>query len=219
MKFTIVYDNEVYKTNIGLKSDWGFSCLIETGKATILFDAGAKGDILLNNMQKLKINLKNINKIVISHERWDYNRELKILSSIVNTADLYRLKKIIPSKNMHLISVEEPQKITEKVYTMVRLKGLVDEQSLVIQGRKGWYILVGCSHQSVEKILNVAKQNYNVIGLIGGFHGFDNFNVVKDLDFIYPCHCTVHKKNLKETFPNKISECGVGKIVNLNGEI
>lgn len=219
MKLIIVYDNEVYKTNIGLKSDWGFSCLIETDKATILFDTGAKGDILLNNIQKLKINPKDIDKIVISHEHWDHNSGLKILSPIVNTVDLYRLKKINPSKNMHLISVEKPQKITEKVYTMGRLKGPIDEQSLIIKGRKGWYILVGCSHPGVEKILNIAKQNYNVIGLIGGFHGFNNFNVVKDLDFICPCHCTVHKKNLKEIFPNKISKCGVGKIVNLNEEI
>jgi len=30
MKITIVYDNEIYKKDIGLKSDWGFACLIES---------------------------------------------------------------------------------------------------------------------------------------------------------------------------------------------
>ena len=30
MKLTIVYDNEVAKKGIGLKSDWGFACLIQT---------------------------------------------------------------------------------------------------------------------------------------------------------------------------------------------
>jgi len=32
MKLTIVYDNEVYKKDAGLKSDWGFSCLIDQRK-------------------------------------------------------------------------------------------------------------------------------------------------------------------------------------------
>jgi len=35
MKLTIVYDNEVYKKDAGLKSDWGFSCLIDTENENI----------------------------------------------------------------------------------------------------------------------------------------------------------------------------------------
>ena len=38
MKLIIIYDNKVYKKGIGLKSDWGFSCLIEIENGTILFD-------------------------------------------------------------------------------------------------------------------------------------------------------------------------------------
>ena len=55
MKLTIVYDNTIYKKAIGLKSDWGFACLVKTKKDMILFDTGAKGDILLDNMKKLGI--------------------------------------------------------------------------------------------------------------------------------------------------------------------
>ena len=65
MKITIVYDNEIYKKGIGLKSDWGFACLIETKYDTILFDTGAKGGILINNMKKLHIDPSIIKKIVI----------------------------------------------------------------------------------------------------------------------------------------------------------
>lgn len=46
MKMTIVYDNEVYNKDIGLKEDWGFACLIEAKYDTILFDTGTKGRIL-----------------------------------------------------------------------------------------------------------------------------------------------------------------------------
>ena len=62
MKLTIVYDNVVYKKDIGLKSDWGFSCLIETEDETVLFDTGTEGDILLNNMERLGIVLGTLAK-------------------------------------------------------------------------------------------------------------------------------------------------------------
>jgi len=44
MKITIIYDNEVYKK--GLKSDWGFSSLVEVENTPgILFDTGTNGSI------------------------------------------------------------------------------------------------------------------------------------------------------------------------------
>jgi 7,8-dihydropterin-6-yl-methyl-4-(beta-D-ribofuranosyl)aminobenzene 5'-phosphate synthase len=46
VKLTIVYDNEVFQK--GLRSDWGFSCLIEIEGRKILFDTGADGKILLH---------------------------------------------------------------------------------------------------------------------------------------------------------------------------
>ena len=108
MKLTIIYDNEVYKKDIGLKSDWGFSCIIETEDETILFDTGARGKILLSNMEKLDINPKEINTIVISHEHWDHNGGLKTLVPLVNEVKLYRPAKKSPSKNMQLVSVDKP---------------------------------------------------------------------------------------------------------------
>ena len=92
---------------------------------------------------------------------------------------------------------------------------LVNEQSLILEGSKGWYVLTGCSHPGLEKILNIAKQIGNIVGIIGGFHGFNNFQLVEKLDLICPCHCTAHKEDLKKAFPDKFSKCGVGKIINL----
>ncbi len=136
MKLTIVYDNEVYKKDIGLKSDWGFSCLIETTIEIILFDTGAKGKILLNNMEKLDVNPGNISKIVISHEHWDHNGGLKAISSLVDDVTLYRLAKKSPSENMQPVSAENSCEITEGIYTTGRLRGSpVDEQSLILKGK------------------------------------------------------------------------------------
>ena len=216
MKLTIVYDNEVYKKDIGLKSDWGFSCLIETTEETILFDTGAKSRILLNNMKKLDVNPEDINKIVISHEHWDHNGGLKALSPLVNEVELYRLADKSPSKNMKLVSVENPCKITEGIHTTGRLKGSpVDEHSLVLHGTKGWYVLAGCSHPSVKTIFDAASQYGNIIGLIGGLHSFDNFTLLEGLDLICASHCTKHKKEIKKLFPKICTESGVGRILEI----
>ena len=205
MKLTIVYDNEVFKKGIGLKPDWGFSCFIQTSAENILFDCGAKGEILLANMQKLGINPKDISKIVISHEHWDHNGGLASLVALLDNVELYRLE-----------NVKESQMISEGVYTTGRLPGLpVDEQSLILKGKNGFYALVGCSHSGVENILQTSKKFGNIAGIVGGLHDFADFSILKDLDFICPCHCTTFKKDLKQTYPTKFVECGVGKTIDI----
>jgi len=216
MKLTIIYDNEVYKKDIGLKSDWGFSCLIEAKDETILFDTGARGELLLSNMEKLRINPEGISKIVISHEHWDHNGGLKELSALVNEVTLYRLEKKSHGKNMHLVSVENSCEITEGIHTTGRLKGSpVDEHSLILHGNKGRYVLVGCSHPGVEEILNVAKQYGDIVGLVGGLHSFNNFSILERLDFICPCHCTKYKREIKKLHPQTFAEGGVGRVIEI----
>ena len=215
MRLTIIYDNEVYKKGIDLKSDWGFSCLIETKDETVLFDTGAIGDILLSNMKRLSVDPRNISKIAISHEHRDHNGGLKTLGPLVGDVELYRLAKKNPCEKMHLISAEETQKITEGIYTTGRIKGLQDEQSLVLKGEKGWYVLVGCSHPGVEKILDVAKQYGRVVGLVGGLHDFNNFSILERLGFICICHCTRYKKKIQMLFPRTCVVGGVGRTIKI----
>jgi len=216
MKLTIIYDNEVYKKNIGLKADWGFSCLIEKNDENILFDCGAKGKILINNMQKLGINPKNISKIVISHEHWDHNGGLKSLIPHINSIKLYRLEKKEFDKKIKTITVKKSNMISEGVYTTGILTGFpVDEQSLIIKGKNGWYVLVGCSHSGVENILEISKKYGDVLGIIGGLHGFNNFSALEELDLICLCHCTKYKRKLKQLHPTEFIKGGVGRIINI----
>ncbi len=215
MKLTLVYDNEVFEKGIGLKSEWGFSCLIETKSEKILFDTGGNGKVLLSNIERLGINPANIDKIVISHEHWDHNGGLEALALYVDDIDLYRIEKKSPSKNMHLVSALEPCKIAEEIFTTGILKGPMSEQSLILKGEKGLYVLVGCSHPGVEKILNTAKQYGKIIGLIGGLHDFNDFPILEHLNFICPCHCTKHKQKLKKIYPIKFIEGGVGRVIEI----
>jgi len=213
MKLTIVYDNIVYKKNIGLQSDWGFACVIESDGETVLFDTGGNGNILLKNMKILNISPANIKKIVISHEHEDHKGGLRTLVPYTKEVEVYKLEDEILRYNMKSIVPEIPEKITKNIWTTGRIKGIVDEQSLVIKADEGWYVLTGCSHPGVENILDIANQIGNIIGIIGGFHGFNKFEVIEDLEFICPCHCTVHKEDLVKAFPDKISNCGVGKTI------
>lgn len=219
MKLTIVYDNEIFKKDLDLRSDWGFACLIQTSDEYILFDSGAKGNILLNNMKMLDIEPRDISKIIISHEHWDHNGGLKSIIPFVNDAELYSLEKNEYGKKIKHINVESPQMITKDIHTTGRLAGSpIDEQSLIIKGKKGWYILVGCSHPGVDKILQAAQKIGNAVGIIGGFHGFRDFSILEDLNFVCPCHCTKYKKEIKKGLSNIFSDCGVGKIIDLNEE-
>ena len=56
LRFTVLYDNYLYQD--GTKADWGFSCLVEGPEKTILFDTGTSPDILIQNVDALRVDLR-----------------------------------------------------------------------------------------------------------------------------------------------------------------
>jgi 7,8-dihydropterin-6-yl-methyl-4-(beta-D-ribofuranosyl)aminobenzene 5'-phosphate synthase len=208
MKLTIVYDNEVMKQ--GLKSGWGFSAVIETGHASlILFDTGGDGSVLLYNMQELGIDAKRIGTIVISHGHGDHIGGLHSILEVNGDAEIY-----VPSSLWRRLSgrkvtaVTKPVQICAGVFSTGELKGV--EQSLVLRINKGIVVLTGCSHPGVSEILRVASRFGKISGIIGGFHSFHDFDRVRGLSLICPCHCTQYKSEILRLFPNSYEECGAG---------
>jgi len=59
-KITVVYDNHS-PVLAGLKSSWGFACVVEGFGQTILFDTGTSGPILLNNLFLLQFHIFQLN--------------------------------------------------------------------------------------------------------------------------------------------------------------
>ena len=201
VKITIVYDNNA-KPN--LKPDWGFSCLIEN-KKRILFDTGADSKILLYNMEQLKINPKNIDMVILSHNHLDH---VGGLSGFLK-ANENKAKVIEPNV------FSDPTEICSSIYSTGALGTLIKEQSLIIKTPRGLVVLVGCSHPGVNKILDVAKQLGKVYGIIGGFHGFSRLEKLKGIELIAPCHCTQFKQEIKQKYPANYKEIKAGSVIEI----
>ena len=210
MKITIVYDNTSFKKD--LQSDWGFSALIEAKDAPkILFDTGANGRILLSNMEKSEINPLSIEEVFISHLHWDHIGGLSELLKV--NPDI---KKIYVPSSMGLeneVVLKEPTKIHQNIFSTGELEGI--EQSMGVITKKGIVLIVGCSHPYMGTILDTARQFGKIHAIIGGMHGFSEFGLFKDLELICPTHCTQHKTELKELYPEKYIEGGVGRIIEI----
>jgi len=213
MKVTIVYDNESRKH--GLKADWGFSCLIEVeNMPPILFDTGAIGSILLHNMRELEIAPEAIGIIVISHAHWDHTGGLQDILRLNKDAQVYLPKSfMLPISGRKVVVVGDATQIGENVFTTGELKGM--EQSLAVSTDKGVLVIVGCSHPGVGHIIDAAAEFGEVYGIIGGLHGFSDFERLKGLSLIYPCHCTQYKSEILHMFPEKCVECGAGMVLEL----
>lgn len=177
LKFTILYDNYLYEK--GTKPDWGFSCLIEGTDKTILFDTGTQPEILLHNVDYLGVDLKKVERIVISHEHHDHIGGLsKVLdrnhdvSVYLPVSFAYEIVRGVEIKNAEVVSVDEPIEICPDVYSTGEMGVEIKEQSLLINTKKGLIIVTGCSHQGIVNILERAKELFDrpIYLVFGGFH-------------------------------------------------
>jgi len=213
MKISIIYNNEAQPY---LKSGWGFSCLIDK---KILFDTGCDGAEFLYNLKKLGFNPKAIDIVVISHQHVDHIGGLFSLLTLNNKLKVFVLKSFSMDikehirKKAELKEIKDEQKICKNIFTTGLIKNNPDEQSLIIKTSKGIIVIVGCSHPGVDKILEVAKKYGKVYAIIGGLHGFSDFDILKDIPIIGACHCTQYIQEIKERFPQQFRKIKAGDIL------
>jgi len=214
MKVTVVYDNDVYKA--GLKEGWGFSAYIKNEHTpSILFDAGADGPTLLHNMNVLGIAPETLRIIVISHAHGDHTGGLSDILRLNKTAELFlpnSFKGTFPGRRITIVQ-EDTVQICENVFSTGEIEAI--EQALVLRTKKGIFVLPGCSHPAMKSILGAASKIGELYGIAGGFHGFHDFEAFKGLSLIYPCHCTMHKKEIRSFYKSKVMACGAGLEIEL----
>lgn len=211
MRFTIVYDNE---SLAGFKRDWGFSCLVGDH---VLFDTGADYSTLLCNMELLKISIHDIDTIVLSHAHGDHTGGIDIVR-ILDDVRVFVPKSFFSSmekylrrfENVRVVEVDALTTITEEILTTGEISGI--EQSLVVGTPKGLVIVAGCSHPGLNVILNVSGNLGPIYGVIGGFHGFHDLDILRDIEMIIPCHCTRYKEQILARFPQTSTDCAAGRI-------
>ncbi len=210
MNIKILYDNEAKKD---LKSDWGFSALIDAGEK-ILFDTGDKGDILRKNIEKMDVDLSKVRKVVLSHEHHDHTGGL--LSLIDKSMKVYVLRSFSTKfkekvkKRGDVVEVSKKRKISDNVLTIGEFGKNIKEQSLMIEGENGYILLTGCAHPGLTSIIEKAADHGEIKAVVGGFHGFDDFAALEDIPLLVPCHCTEYKDEIKERYPDKAIDCFAG---------
>ena len=210
MRIKILYDDAPGEK--GMIPAHGFSCLIEKNGERVLFDTGWDSNILFANAAR--IDLMSIERIVVSHAHWDHMGSLPALLPFDSAKKVYfpsateNMRREI-EKRADLITEEEPIEVANGIYTTGLMGEEIKEQSLVIKERKGLVIIAGCAHQGVGNIIERARDfGDRIYALIGGLHDFDELDLLKGIERIAPCHCTVEKERILKEF-NSI-RCGVG---------
>jgi 7,8-dihydropterin-6-yl-methyl-4-(beta-D-ribofuranosyl)aminobenzene 5'-phosphate synthase len=229
VRLTIVYDNSPYDER--LQTAWGFACHINADGVSILFDTGGDHCMLLDNMAKLNIDVREIEIIVLSHIHGDHVGGLFGVLELNNQVKVYLpasfpddFKRRVESYGCEVVEVKDALKICNGVATTGELGATIKEQSLIVSTVKGLVIVAGCAHPGVANIVEKAKEltGMEVHIVLGGFHlsgesenmissiieRFRELRVVK----VAPCHCSGDRAKalFKEEFGEDYMEVGVG---------
>jgi 7,8-dihydropterin-6-yl-methyl-4-(beta-D-ribofuranosyl)aminobenzene 5'-phosphate synthase len=178
LEILVLYDNAPIRTDT--QADWGFAALVTFRGEKVLFDSGAKPDILLSNMKALAVDPAGIRHAVISHGHGDhllgiyrvfpFNRSMKVYFLDAFPDQAFRDAEAI---GMRPQRVRTPIGIVDGVYSTGPVDGTPPEQALVIETAKGLVVLTGCSHPGVVQMVEAAERQRgakSVRFLLGGFH-------------------------------------------------
>ncbi len=215
-RIDIVFDNRSIKNEF--LEGFGFSALIYnyfTGNF-LLFDTGGNSEILIHNFKSLNIDIKEIKKIIISHDHFDHSGGLEGIYNINSEIEIYipfetytNYKSKFPNSKINKIS--NSIVIEKNVYSSGQLGTSLKEQAIYLKTLKNEIIiLVGCAHPGLENIIVDANKFGNIKAIIGGFHNFRKYSYLKNIQFIGACHCTTHINDIKKRFPNQYKEIFVG---------
>jgi 7,8-dihydropterin-6-yl-methyl-4-(beta-D-ribofuranosyl)aminobenzene 5'-phosphate synthase len=212
MNITILCDNESKVK--GLKADWGFSCLVSHSGINLLFDTGANGAILLQNMRALGIESRSVHEVSISHAHFDHAGGLSSFLNENGDVTVYAPASLRGIRSARkVIYVDKPMEIREGFYTTGLLDGI--EQSLAVRSEDGLVVIVGCSHPGVTEILRASERFGTPAALAGGLHGFKEFDVLHPLRLVCPTHCTQLIAEIQALYPDKYIQGGVGTSINI----
>ena len=231
---TILYDNYVFTE--GLRTDWGFSCILKGTEKTVLFDTGTKGDLLLENFEKLKINPKDVEVVVISHNHRDHTGGL--LSFLGQNSEVLvylppscsdRFVQQVKATGAKVVTTNAPVEICKGVHLTGPMGARIIEQSMIVETAKGTVVMTGCAHPGIVEIVRKSKAILprNIHLVFGGFHlrqksdnelqqiigEFRKLGVKK----AGPTHCTGDRaiRMFKQAYGPDFVQMGVGRTIKI----
>jgi len=217
VKVRILYDGRACPR---YRADWGFACLIE-GAESVLFDTGARPEVLANNMDAAGISCASIDKVVLSHDHWDHTGGLPHLAGLRDDAVVFVLPgfardtlAMIPA-HVTVREVTAPSEIAAGLFTTGPVGARVQEQALWLATPEGLAMIIACGHPGVDALLVGVQTDLPVSCLIGGFHGFHGFDLLQGVPLLAPCHCTEYRHTIAERFPRAFVNVSAGTVIAL----
>lgn len=231
---TILYNNYAFTEEF--QPDWGFSCLLEGMEKTILFDTGAKGDLLFENIAKLKVNPEDVELVVISHHHTDHIGGLLSFLKKNSNVTVYlppsiadSLVQQVKGTGAKVIIPDAPLEICKGVHLTGPMGEEIIEQSMVVDTDKGSVVITGCSHPGIVDIVRKSKAILpkDIYLVFGGFHLLRKPEAEVDQiisEFIKlgvkkagPTHCTGDQmiQAFKNAYGDGYLQMGVGRILDI----
>lgn len=234
MTATVVFDN--YPGGEGLRTGWGFACHVQLPETTVLFDTGADGAVLVDNMRALGLEPDGIDLIVLSHEHGDHVGGLHDVLSLNPDAKVWVLdafpgsiKRAVRTAGATLVEAQPGQELAEGVFTTGAITGPPPEQALVVETADGLVVITGCAHPGVDRMVQTALQQHEgeAALVFGGFHlssaGRGRIERIAHslqemgVERAGPCHCSgdTARAVFAEVFGDRYVDVHVGKRFNL----
>jgi len=180
MRIKVIFDRTTLDKN--LYTGWGVSFLVDD---KILFDTGEKGEWLLKNMHFLRIDIKNIESAVISHDHWDHTgglweilKEKKDLKVYSCPGFSKEFKNKVKEAQAEIIEAGHLTEIAQNIFVTGEIAGAyhgryMPEQAIVLKTKNGLTIITGCAHPGVLTMVEFVKAKFpgeQIYFVFGGFH-------------------------------------------------
>jgi len=230
---TVVYDNNPGRE--GLRTAWGFACIVAGPEKTILFDTGGDGPTLLANMKALGVDPAALDAVVLSHPHGDHTGGLvgllearPPLQVIAPTGCPAALREEAARAGGRWVEAAESVEICPGARTTGTLgRDAIPEHALCVRTGEGWVLITGCAHPGVA---NLAAAGAELVGgrlhaALGGFHMRDYaadqvsqaIGRLRELGVtrVAPCHCTGDpaREIFKREFGDACELIGVGAVL------
>jgi len=228
---TVLFDN--FWTDDRLQTGWGFAALLETPEHTVLFDTGADGEVLLENMRLMGKDPMAIQSVVLSHAHGDHTGGLPALLALGMRPRVYLLEafpaglRAQAGASAETVLTVPGAESVPGIRSTGRVGAQTPEQALVLDTRNGPVLLTGCAHPG---ILEMIRQGAEVSGepireVLGGFHllatdGETLRGIVEEfrnvgVEVAGPTHCSglVAMTAFQDAYGDRFQRMGVGRVL------